>query len=561
MGKFLRVVLILAIGLVGGCSTPPDEEFLSFPTVAPSATPTDDSTSLGTATPDISPPSSILDYISASSIAISPNGRVIAAVNPDSNSISLINTSNHRILFEIEVGENPKTLSFIPDSNLLAVTNHDSATVTLLNSSSGNIEQVISVGAMPYGVTTSDSYIFVAEFALGNIGVYEISTGNMLQQIPVGSFPAGLAYDPRGHLYVTHLFSGNVTKINTSPLAVEAVASTGADTNLSQFISLAPDGTRAYLPQTRSNATNTALLFDTTVFPVVNVLELTDLKLMVRERITPDTADEPVNMPFALVLAPDGNRLYLANAGSNDISVIDLTTNQGIAHIEVGANPRGIAIDQEGKWVYVNNVLDGTISVIDTESLEVVNTIQITEIPVDPQIRLGKIIFNAARIPDLTTDGWISCGVCHFDGGMDGRTWLGFPDGPRNTPALFGVGNTLPIHWSGDLDELQDVELTIRNIQFGEGLVDGEAFDSLGTMHNGLSEELDALAAFMSSLEIPDSPYTSASDARIRGQEIFNSIGCDTCHTPPLFTDQQLHDVGTGDPSLEKKQPRTRHQF
>ena len=71
-------------------------------------------------------------------------------------------------------------------------------------------------------------------------------------------------------------------------------------------------------------------------------------------------------------------------------------------------------------------------------------------------------------------------------------------------------------------------------------------------MHNGLSEELDALAAFMSSLEIPDSPYTSASDARIRGQEIFNSIGCVTCHTPPLFTDQQLHDVGTGDPSLEK---------
>ena len=251
----------------------------------------------------------------------------------------------------------------------------------------------------------------------------------------------------------------------------------------------------------------------------------------------------------------------VANAGSNDVSVIDLQSDKQLARLEVGANPRGIVFDPQANRAYVNNVLDGTISVIDMQAIEVIQSIPITEIPLDPQILLGKQIFNAARVPDLTTDRWVSCAVCHFDGGMDGRTWLGFPDGPRNTPALFGVGRTLPIHWSGDLDELQDVEGTFRVIQAGTGLVEGEAHDSLGPPHAGLSEGLDAVAAFMASLKVPRSPYTIAPNEFKRGEKVFTQTGCTACHAPPLYTDRQLHDVGTGDPKLERNSHGRGTQF
>ena len=66
------------------------------------------------------------------------------------------------------------------------------------------------------------------------------------------------------------------------------------------------------------------MTFDTTVFPVVNVLDLEAFNLLIRERITIDTADQPVNMPFAVALSPDGNRLFVANCGSDDVSNIDL---------------------------------------------------------------------------------------------------------------------------------------------------------------------------------------------------------------------------------------------
>jgi YVTN family beta-propeller protein len=404
--------------------------------------------------------------------------------------------------------------------------------------------------------------LYVTEYALGKVSAYHANTGKLRAQLDMEDFPAGLALDPdAGKLYITHLFSGKVSLIDVSSFTLEAAISTGNNTNLSQFILLDLATKRAYLPQTRSNTTNMALVFDATVFPLVNVIALTTQKVLREERVSLDMGFRSVNMPFAVALDEARQVLMVANAGSDDVSVIDLQSDKQLARLEVGANPRGIVFDKQANRAYVNNVLDGTISVIDMQKIEVIESIPITEIPLDPQILLGKQIFNSARVPDLTTDRWVSCATCHLDGGMDARTWLGFPDGPRNTPSLFGVGKTLPIHWSGDLDELQDVEGTFRVIQAGAGLVEGEAYDSLGPPHAGLSEGLDALAAFMASLKVPRSPYAIPPNEFQRGEKVFTQQGCASCHTSPLYTDMQLHDVGTGDPNLERNSHGRGTQF
>ena len=491
--------------------------------------------------------------VSAGAVAVSPDGRMVVAVNPDSDSVTVLDAQSLQILAEIPVGDDPRTLAIAPDSLSALVTNHTGATLSLLDLAQLVEVGSYAVGSMPYGVVTDGARVFVSEFAPGHVGVLDHNSGERLAHIAVAPFPAGLALSADGaSLYVTHLFSGRVTLIDARSLEVKANITTGASTNLSQFVAISPNGDKAYLPQTRSNVTNTAMLFDSTVFPVVNVLDLGAFRLIVRERVTLDTADRPVNMPFAVALSPDGKMLYLANAGSDDLSVIDLSTNQGVAHISVGANPRGIAITPDGTRVFVNNVLDGTLSVIDTGTLTVTETVTLTNIPLAAPILQGKRIFHSAAEPVLTTDNWISCATCHFDGMMDARTWLGFPDGPRNTPSLLGVAETLPMHWSGDFDELQDVEITIRDIQVGSGLVEGEAHDTLGSAHAGISPELDALAMYMAILEIPPSPYVANPVRLARGEAVFNTLECQSCHPPPLYTDLQLHDVGTGDPAKEK---------
>jgi cytochrome c peroxidase len=233
------------------------------------------------------------------------------------------------------------------------------------------------------------------------------------------------------------------------------------------------------------------------------------------------------------------------------VSVVDLATGKAVAHLSTGQNPRGLALSADGARLFVNNTLDGTLDVFDTHTQARTHTLRITNLPLAPEILAGKRLFNSA-LPPMSRAHWLSCASCHFDGGHDARTWLGFPDGPRNTPALLGVSRTLPLHWSGDLDEWQDVELTIRNIQHGAGLIPGEVFGPLGRSNAGRSPEIDALAAYLVSLAMRPSPYSEASDAINRGEYAFRRWGCAACHPAPAYTDLRLHASDVGDLALER---------
>src|SRR3990172_3467367 len=54
--------------------------------------------------------------VSASAIAISPDGAWLAAVNPDSGSVSLLSLPELELKGEIQVGRDPRTLTFSADS-------------------------------------------------------------------------------------------------------------------------------------------------------------------------------------------------------------------------------------------------------------------------------------------------------------------------------------------------------------------------------------------------------------------------------------------------------------
>ena len=499
----------------------------------------------------------------SSSIAITSDSKTLGVVNNDSRSVTLVDLDSTSVISEIMVGRDPQSISFHPQSSAAFVTNRFDDTVSVIDLFERRVVATIPVPDEPFGVVTASSgVLFVSCDGADTIEVIDVATSALLKSIKTGPRPRGLALSPdESLLYVTHFSTGRLSVIDTASLELDAVIETGLDHNLSNSIALNPDGSRAYLPQTRSNSSNPALLFDSTVFPIVSTIDLESGLNLHSERIHLDIADEPINMPFDSLLVGD-QTLYVLNAGSNDISVIDLGSMTAFAHLEVGENPRGLVLSADQATLFVNNSLSGTITVIDTQNQQITNEIKVTEIALTQSLLNGKRLFHSTDRKDLAKDQWISCATCHFDGEMDGHTWF-FPDGPRNTTSLLGVNETLAIHWSGDLDELQDVEITIRDIQAGTGLTDGgdncdPACDQ-GPPNAGRSQDLDDLAAFMASLEFPPNPNLGEggqrSEAAIRGKVLFESesTGCSACHIPPLYTDLAKHDVGTGAGSGELK--------
>jgi len=98
--------------------------------------------------------------------------------------------------------------------------------------------------------------------------------------------------------------------------------------------------------------------------------------------------DFPVgHTPVSPVVSHDGNILFVCNRFDNNVSVVDLNSSQEIMLIEVGREPIGAVITPDGNRLLVINLLaDGkisngyiaaTISIINTKSYEVENSIRL----------------------------------------------------------------------------------------------------------------------------------------------------------------------------------------
>jgi YVTN family beta-propeller protein len=270
---------------------------------------------------------------------------------------------------------------------------------------------------------------------------------------------------------------------------------------------------------------------------VINVLNLGTLTSERQARIQLDIADRPVNMPFAASIDAYRKWLYVINAGSDDLSVIDLNTGLALAHIPVGANPRGMRLGWDNTVLYVHNMIEGSITVIETRTLEAIETFPISAVPTPVERLIGAQLFNTAADPRMSRDSHVSCANCHFDGQSDGRVWQ-LSGSPRNTPALYGLRETSPYTWTGVWNDLAELNGWIQDLQAGQGFSD-EA-------HGGSMIDLDLLVSYLLTLETPAVP-TFADPALVeRGATLFAELDCASCHSGEMGTDGLQHDVGTG---------------
>jgi hypothetical protein len=251
-----------------------------------------------------------------------------------------------------------------------------------------------------------------------------------------------------------------------------------------------------------------------------------------------------------------------------------------VARFSTGRAPQGAALDAAGSRLHVHDFLSRGVTRVElgdflagtsaSATSTFVSTITAEALPAN--VFEGKRIFYNASDDGgpsgsnrMSAEGYISCATCHVDGGHDGRTWdfTGRGEGLRNTTDLrgrAGVGHGR-VHWSANFDEIQDFENDIRNAFGGAGFLSDSQFaltsSTLGTPKAGRSADLDALAAYVTSLgakHLPRTPFRmwdgTKTAAATRGAQVFQTYGCPSCHmglqkTDSVLATSLLHDVGT----------------
>jgi YVTN family beta-propeller protein len=89
----------------------------------------------------------------------------------------------------------------------------------------------------------------------------------------------------------------------------------------------------------------------------------------------------PRSKPVDVAANPNGRYLYTADGGSNRVSVIDTRANRVVASMRVGTQPLSVAAAPDGKTVYAANSGSGDVSVIDARTNSVVRAIPTGRFP------------------------------------------------------------------------------------------------------------------------------------------------------------------------------------
>ena len=94
-------------------------------------------------------------------------------------------------------------------------------------------------------------------------------------------------------------------------------------------------------------------------------------------------------LPYDVDVDPYTNKIYVANRYSNNLSVIDGDTNTIIKTINV-STPTGIDIDSDKSWIYVTNIDNNSVSKIDAITNTVVKYAKVGKNPYTVDIKSGR---------------------------------------------------------------------------------------------------------------------------------------------------------------------------
>jgi len=83
------------------------------------------------------------------------------------------------------------------------------------------------------------------------------------------------------------------------------------------------------------------------------------------------------SLPEGVVGSPDGRWLYVSNGGDDTVSVVNADIHSEVATIGVGHHPTGLALSPDGTRLYVANTDGDSVSIIDTSSRAVLSTVAV----------------------------------------------------------------------------------------------------------------------------------------------------------------------------------------
>lgn len=362
------------------------------------------------------------------SLALSTDGSVLAVVNPDADSLSIIDTADRRLRREIALGPRPqpspdgrfepalgpRSVDLSADSKLAYVACQWSGQVLTVDVEAGIVRSALRVGAEPVAVLRhpDGSALFVSVYQSGEVlRLPLLSDGNPsltgATRQPTRERPWGLALDEGGRtLFVarflldpgidrfdantmTPLGHSNIAKV---PLANSRLVRNGEARGLYSLavrpraaavdgMPLSPTGndgsaaveSEVWVGHLLLNVTTAQpdLDFESSVFPALTVqgTDGSPRAMLSTDSRLPGLDGELADIvsgPRSIAFTPDGRFALVVSMSSEDVLLIDADrkVQAGLLRPLPGDLPEGIVVSPDGKTAYVDQRASADVAVL-----------------------------------------------------------------------------------------------------------------------------------------------------------------------------------------------------
>jgi len=302
--------------------------------------------------------------------------------NEKSGDVTVINGSDNQVLGTIPVGKRPRGIHASPDGKTVyvALSGTPIAAPPQLDAKGNPIFQKSK--------DDDDDDSVKADKSADAIGIVDVAKRKLTGKISAGSDPEEFSLSKDGtRIYISNEDVKTASVINIASGKVEHIVSVGQEP---EGVATTPDGKRFYVTCEAGG--------DVYVIDAAGYTTLGHFKVNVRPRsvdflpgtgvgfIPSESTGElnvidtvnlnvlkvitlpPGSRPMSVKVAPDGRKVYVSNGRAGTVSVLDSRTYELLNTIKVGVRPWGMALSPDGKFLYTANGPSNDVSVVDLEA-------------------------------------------------------------------------------------------------------------------------------------------------------------------------------------------------
>jgi len=264
----------------------------------------------------------------------------------------------------------------------------------------------VATGAGALGVAVTNTRAYVANTDAATVTVIDLIQRTKITDIAVDDFPGGIAVSPDGSkVYVTAQGTNTVSVIDATTNTVSSQIQLGDRSP--QLMAISKDGKTLYV---------TTTVYDPVDDNIVISSGITKISTATN-KIT-GTVKNVGLVPYQITVSPDGKNVYVTAEVESDtdyrtgVFVFSSSSSSAKQILGVGDRVESMDVSPDNKRLYVGDFNSGVISVIDTRTNKIIDTIQtdpetIDDLVVNPDgslLMVLNFVTHAVDVYDTTHD-------------------------------------------------------------------------------------------------------------------------------------------------------------